>query len=270
MRWVLALSVLSGCDYVLGLERKPSADFPLESETHDEDGDGRVDRNDLCPHIKDEPQVDKDGDGIGDVCDPRPDSDDDRYFFAFDVIPPDTLMVREGITKAGNDNDSFLVGLDTSDHSAIVLPMIDAKVADIEFTGNVAAARDPITSYDEVRLLAVHRVFTDDEKMRGDACIVGTDTTMNVPPDFIQLFQDHDGLYEDEQRFNGEIKQLVATVTYARTPDEMRCTVVRNGMTFAATHVNAAPRDMVSGKVAIETHDMAVRLEYLFVVIPRP
>lgn len=40
--------------------------------THDEDGDLRDDRCDLCPHVPDPPQLDGDGDQVGDACDPEP------------------------------------------------------------------------------------------------------------------------------------------------------------------------------------------------------
>lgn len=38
---------------------------------HDEDGDGRSDAIDLCPHVADD-NADTDGDRVGDACDPNP------------------------------------------------------------------------------------------------------------------------------------------------------------------------------------------------------
>lgn len=38
---------------------------------HDEDGDGRADTYDVCPHLADD-GTDSDGDFVGDACDPQP------------------------------------------------------------------------------------------------------------------------------------------------------------------------------------------------------
>lgn len=42
--------------------------------THDEDGDGINDRDDVCPHIADMDQADNDGDRVGNACDPLTDA----------------------------------------------------------------------------------------------------------------------------------------------------------------------------------------------------
>ena len=39
---------------------------------HDEDGDGVLDSDDVCPHLPDPTQLDLDGDRVGDLCDQQP------------------------------------------------------------------------------------------------------------------------------------------------------------------------------------------------------
>jgi hypothetical protein len=56
--------------------------------THDEDGDGVMDRCDNCPVDTNLAQADSDGDGVGDACDPRPGQMDKIAFFeTFETAP---------------------------------------------------------------------------------------------------------------------------------------------------------------------------------------
>jgi len=64
------LVVLVGCRInfdLLGTDDAIDARPP-----HDEDGDGVLDSDDVCPHVPDPMQADFDGDRVGDVCDPQP------------------------------------------------------------------------------------------------------------------------------------------------------------------------------------------------------
>jgi len=64
--------VLAGCDTLLKLQQVPPIDAPDAFIDYDSDGDHVLDGDDNCPAIFNDDQVDTDGDGIGDACDPHP------------------------------------------------------------------------------------------------------------------------------------------------------------------------------------------------------
>jgi hypothetical protein len=65
LAWLLCLA--AGCGRV-GFDAAGCVGI----DPHDEDGDGRPDGCDLCPHLADPAQADADGDGVGDACDREP------------------------------------------------------------------------------------------------------------------------------------------------------------------------------------------------------
>src|SRR4051794_12570937 len=95
---VLALGAftLAGCNAIFGLDptglRHDGGDDSVTDAapcpggaTHDEDGDGRPDACDVCPHVADPDQGDSDGDGVGNACDPGPGVD---HLERFDPLEP--------------------------------------------------------------------------------------------------------------------------------------------------------------------------------------
>jgi hypothetical protein len=67
---VLLVLACGGCDVVLRIDHLgPAPDAP-PCGTPDEDCDGQVDAVDTCPADADMPNVDDDGDMVGDACDP--------------------------------------------------------------------------------------------------------------------------------------------------------------------------------------------------------
>ena len=95
------LVLLAGCDVVLGLKRGVPADAAPQDapdafvEQHDpkcesnanvaaddmadDDGDGVANGVDNCPGIFNAQQIDSDGDGLGDACDPNPTKPGDKF-----------------------------------------------------------------------------------------------------------------------------------------------------------------------------------------------
>ena len=93
---------------------------------HDEDGDGTVDSADGCPHLAEAMQVDGDGDGVNDPCDPRPMTPGERiaYFDPFTAQRPEWMFTTGTWTYPGD----VLVG--TGDGLAYVqLGMGESHVA---------------------------------------------------------------------------------------------------------------------------------------------
>lgn len=78
----------------------------MGADPHDEDADGVIDACDVCPGIADAAQLDRDGDTIGDVCDPRPDASGDVRVlfdpFAGATLAP-TWVVQGGTWTLAND-----------------------------------------------------------------------------------------------------------------------------------------------------------------------
>lgn len=56
-------------------------DAPVTLANHDEDGDGRDDAIDNCPHVANVDQQNSDGDGVGDACDPSGTTTETIAFF---------------------------------------------------------------------------------------------------------------------------------------------------------------------------------------------
>ena len=69
----------------------------ITSDTCDTDGDGRPDRIDNCPTVANRDQVDWDGDGVGNACDPTPGTDPNA---PAPTTPPTTTSPTTGPTTS--------------------------------------------------------------------------------------------------------------------------------------------------------------------------
>lgn len=73
----------------------------MPAGTHDEDLDGIVDSCDVCPHLSDAAQPDRDGDRVGDGCDPEPEQPRQRIV----VFDPFTSLDAWSLSNTGSAGD---------------------------------------------------------------------------------------------------------------------------------------------------------------------
>lgn len=268
MRWPLAIVTLAGCDAVFLDRLPPPPSHPLESETHDEDGDEAPDARDLCPHLALATE-DADGDGVGNACDPRPEDPDDRYFFAFEA--GDTgILERAGTIANGDDGDSIVLGSVQIDHSALVLPR-DLAVVDVEVGVELVQIKTVVPGeWAELGLYSAHRGFDTSNQRRGDVCFYGTDREI-TNPNYLEFDNDDVFLGEYLVRFGGSIAGDTGTFAHARTPDDLACAFARgdgSSVSQGGPH-RAAPR-AETGAVALVADKLTANIRYLWIVTPRP
>jgi hypothetical protein len=72
------------------------------SATHDEDGDGVVDADDVCPHLPGS-QLDSDSDGVGDDCDWEPNLPRQRFALFATMQPGHPFTIAAGNFIQGDD-----------------------------------------------------------------------------------------------------------------------------------------------------------------------
>ncbi len=140
----------------------------LQREVIDADGDGIPDDEDNCPTVYNPDQVDFDGDGPGDVCDP--DDDNDGLVDDEDACPtqnPGDLDANgDGCTDDLKDLPDVIAGLKMV---PLVRVLLLSKVAAAQAAvslGNYAAARGHLLGFIGIaRAQAGKRISRDDARM---------------------------------------------------------------------------------------------------------
>jgi len=107
--WAVTLSLLTGCDYVLGLEQVPAVPLPPDAAMYchafpadaamgtDPDLDNKPSQEDNCPDVANTDQADEDNDCRGNRCDLCP----------WDPVPNPDMPDGDG-DKIGDDCDPFV------------------------------------------------------------------------------------------------------------------------------------------------------------------
>jgi len=263
------LVMLAGCDAVFGIEERATRPAePFESTTHDEDGDGTPDAFDVCPHQNPNREDDRDGDGIGDDCDPRLDTPDTRYFFSF--ADGDIRRLRTtGIFEKDVPGDAVVLGAISDTLSYITVDGVDTGTADVAlqvtFDASDRAQPIPTGPWSELGIASSHGSHDETRVDRGDICFTGSDS--NVPPNYLEFDEDAVDLDQLTKRYDGALVGMTMTFEHHATPAGFDCTVTRAIGSISNTHVRTSPRTK-RGTVSIDTVRLRAKLHYLWVVVP--
>jgi hypothetical protein len=139
------------------------------SSSHDEDGDGIPDDQDLCPTINDVTIIDSDNDGVGDPCDPAPMSPGDHgVLFTFEDGDVSGLDVTGTVVA---DTDQIQVG-DPLTSDAISLFVHDTQYtrAHVELGYKIIEAGIGELTDDNYEELEIFTSHTGSSQLDGVGC----------------------------------------------------------------------------------------------------
>lgn len=243
----LALVVLPilGCDLVFELD--PPAD---------EDGDGIPDARDKCPTEPDASDPDRDGDLVGDACDPDPDvACEQRLLFdGFNLLDPGLVLTDDWFVDAGT-----LVQPDVSSTTAVAHYPRTMMFDDLRLRAAVT-----ITGFDPTANLSAFQIgsgteFAGAQFDRGYAC------TLNRNGDQIstQLIDVDTGAVIEDNPFSGDHAELVFQFDN-RPGGNVLCSLV--GPAGQGSAERTAVNNMSSGEVFIFSNDAAARVHWFEVI----
>ena len=113
----------------LAVANAGSSNISILIRTQDNDGDGISDDLDNCPTIKNFPQLNTDGDALGDICDPDDDNDglsDDDEVTLYGTNPKKADTDSDGVS----DSDEITAGTDPLVNVGAVMSIILGIIGD--------------------------------------------------------------------------------------------------------------------------------------------
>lgn len=263
------LVVLSGCDVLFQLGdvhgAPPDAAPDVGCGAPDEDGDCIADDVDNCPGIYNPSQAsDRDTDGIGDICDPRPTTNGDirREFFGFNDAADQAAWPYHG--SGWVFGDGYVEQTNAADTYAFIEQGAVSSEADLAVeAGFTFGAWNPSAS---ASFLGVWLDLPDPSNYDGHSC-------------FVSLYGDtsaHDTLFLQEAVFGtgGNSKgtsipalqpgdEVVISLRRHRSPDVLQCFAIINGTRYDVTDVTGTVTWTSGGHVGVSGNSANERVRYV-------
>jgi hypothetical protein len=249
-----------------GCLSKPAA--PNEGDGFDEDGDGVPNQADRCPgRAGPDADLDDDGDGIGDGCDPEAGFDNTRLFFqGFDAVAcGDAELVYCDAGSIDLVNGWYRYSVDArgsamfaGDHDRVAVTI---AVDTFE--------RDDQQTWNEVGIVLCGAPSATEDVVQGVQAIVGT----MGGTEYVEYYEQTDG-QNDDIHGHAELSDLdldvpvpgIELTCELRLPSAT-CVLRHAGVstTFAATSIARGP-----GQLGIFGNHLASRIRYIDVVALAP
>ena len=254
----LAAPVLAGCSLV----------FPISVPEADEDKDGILDDEDLCPQLAARDIMDADGDGIGDPCDPRPlDGADVRLLFTGFArgVPPELELVGGG---GGALVDGAFELSDVNDDTEIIAGLnytVDIDRPHVDVGIDVVEVVEPDSSYAELSIVIGH-LASSPQVDQGVNCFYGVNPAFEVEPLLaiwgVPAEEDLGITFDIAPAFVGESGPVTFGV------DASRLTCAAAGTTLESSRLMEAAE--LSGRVGVTSNGLVIRLRYLDIIAAAP